>query len=134
MKNNPTTTNPLASESKIQQVAIMEIWNKLPQTRLCLFHVPNGMFSNAREGAKFKAQGVISGVPDLVFIWKGKTHYIEVKCEKGKLSENQKALHQKWMEQGVEVKVMRSSEEIIQFVRKLVEQDTPSEAENFASQ
>ena len=134
MKNNPTTTNPLASESKIQQVAIMEIWNKLPQTRLCLFHVPNGMFSNAREGAKFKAQGVISGVPDLVFIWHGKTHYIEVKCEKGKLSENQKALHQKWMEQGVEVKVMRSSEEIIQFVRKLVEQDTPSEAENFASQ
>ena len=66
-------TNPLASESKIQQVAIMEIWNKLPQTRLCLFHVPNGMFSNAREGAKFKAQGVISGVPDLVFIWQGKT-------------------------------------------------------------
>jgi hypothetical protein len=38
------------------------------------------------------------------------------------------------MEQGVEVKVMRSSEEIIQFVRKLVEQDTPSGAENFASQ
>ncbi len=127
-------TNPLASEGKIQQVAIMEIWNKLPQTRLCLFHVPNGMFSNAREGAKFKAQGVISGVPDLVFIWQGKTHYIEVKCEKGVLSENQKALHQKWMEQGVEVKVMRSSDEIIQFVRKLVEQDTPSGADHFVSQ
>lgn len=127
-------TNPLASESKIQQVAIMEIWNKLPQTRLCLFHVPNGMFSNAREGAKFKAHGVISGVPDLVFVWAGKTHYIEVKCEKGKLSENQKALHQKWMEQGVEVKVMRSSDEIIQFVRKLVEQDTPSGADHFDAQ
>jgi hypothetical protein len=134
MKNNPTTTNPLASESKIQQVAIMEIWNKLPQTRLCLFHVPNGMFSNAREGAKFKAQGVISGVPDLVFIWQGKTHYIEVKCEKGKLSENQKALHQKWMEQGVSVNVMRSSEEIIRFVTELVSQGRSSEAENCVSQ
>ena len=127
-------TNPLASESKIQQVAIMEIWNKLPQTRLCLFHVPNGMNIDARQGAKFKAQGVISGVPDLVFVWNGKTHYIEVKCEKGRLSENQKALHQKWMEQGVEVKVMRSSDEIIQFVRKLVEQDTPSGVDHSVSQ
>jgi hypothetical protein len=126
--------NPILSESKIQQVAIMEIWNKLPQTRLCLFHVPNGMFSNAREGAKFKAQGVISGVPDLVFVWNGKTHYIEVKCEKGKLSENQKALHQKWMEQGVSVNVMRSSEEIIRFVTELVSQGRSSEAENCVSQ
>lgn len=127
-------TNPILSESKIQQVAIMEIWNKLPQTRLCLFHVPNGMFSNAREGAKFKAQGVISGVPDLVFVWNGKTHYIEVKCEKGKLSENQKALHQKWMEQGVSVNVMRSSEQIIRFVTELVSQGRSSEAENCVSQ
>jgi len=127
-------TNPILSESKIQQVAIMEIWNKLPQTRLCLFHVPNGMFSNAREGAKFKAQGVISGVPDLVFVWNGKTHYIEVKCEKGKLSENQKALHQKWMEQGVSVNVMRTSEEIIRFVTELVSQGRSSEAENCVSQ
>jgi len=127
-------TNPILSESKIQQVAIMEIWNKLPQTRLCLFHVPNGMFSNAREGAKFKAQGVISGVPDLVFVWNGKTHYIEVKCEKGKLSENQKALHQKWMEQGVSVNVMRSSEEIIRFVTELVSQGRSSEAGNCVSQ
>jgi len=127
-------TNPILSESKIQQVAIMEIWNKLPQTRLCLFHIPNGMFSNAREGAKFKAQGVISGVPDLVFVWNGKTHYIEVKCEKGKLSENQKALHQKWMEQGVSVNVMRSSEEIIRFVTELVSQGRSSEAENCVSQ
>jgi hypothetical protein len=127
-------SNPILSESKIQQVAIMEIWNKLPQTRLCLFHIPNGMFSNAREGAKFKAQGVISGVPDLVFVWNGKTHYIEVKCEKGVLSKNQIALHQKWMEQGVSVNVMRSSEEIIRFVTELVSQGRSSEAENSVSQ
>jgi len=112
----------------------MEIWNKLPQTRLCLLHIPNGMFSNAREGAKFKAQGVISGVPDLVFVWNGKTHYIEVKCEKGVLSKNQIALHQKWMEQGVSVNVMRSSEEIIRFVTELVSQGRSSEAENSVSQ
>jgi hypothetical protein len=101
----------------------MEIWNKMPETRLCLFHIPNGMFSNAREGAKFKAQGVISGVPDLVFIWAGKTRYIEVKTESGRLSTEQVKLHQKWKEQGVEVKVCRSSREIIELVRSWVEED-----------
>ena len=100
----------------------MHIWNTMPETRLCLFHVPNGMFTNAREGAKFKAQGVIAGVPDLVFVWQGKTHYIEVKTEKGRLSEQQKALHQKWAEQGVDVRVCRTSEEIINFVSELVQQ------------
>jgi len=109
------------SESAIQQEAIMHIWNKLPETRLCLFHIPNGMFTNAREGAKFKAQGVIAGVPDLVFIWAGKTHYIEVKTAKGYLSTQQKALHQKWSEQGVIVNVFRSAEEIIDFVANLVQ-------------
>lgn len=99
----------------------MHIWNKLPETRLCLFHIPNGMFSNAREGAKFKAQGVIAGVPDLVFVWAGETHYIEVKTAKGVLSKPQKALHQKFAEQGVFVNVCRSSEEIIAFVAELVQ-------------
>ena len=101
----------------------MKIWNEMPETRLCLFHVPNGMFSNAREGAKFKAQGVISGVPDLIFVWNGITHYIEVKTQTGYLSKNQKTLHAKWSEQGVEVKVMRTSEEIVSFIRKQVEQN-----------
>jgi hypothetical protein len=115
------------TESKIQQEAIMHIWNTMPETRLCLFHVPNGMFTNAREGAKFKAQGVIAGVPDLVFVWNGKTHYIEVKTEKGRLSEQQKALHQKWAEQGVIVNVVRSSEEIISIVSELVQQSKSDE-------
>ena len=111
------------TEAKIQQEAIMKIWNEMPETRLCLFHVPNGMNIDAKQGAKFKARGVISGVPDLVFVWQGKTHYIEVKTQIGVLSKNQKALHAKWSEQGVKVEVMRSSEEIVSFIRKLVEQN-----------
>jgi len=113
--------NSQFSEGKIQQEAILHIWNRLPETRLCLFHVPNGMFTNAREGAKFKAQGVIAGVPDLVFIWAGKTHYIEVKTEKGNLSKPQIELHQKWAEQGVVVNVFRSSQEIINFISQIVQ-------------
>jgi hypothetical protein len=122
MKLNRSNYNLLQSEGKIQQEAIMEIWNKMPETRLCLFHIPNGMFSNAREGAKFKAQGVISGVPDLVFVWAGKTRYIEVKTENGVLSKNQIELHKKWRSQGVDVNICRSSIEIINLVRSWVEE------------
>lgn len=113
------------AESKIQQDAILHIWNKLPETRLCLFHVPNGMNSDARQGAKFKAQGVIAGVPDLVFVWAGKTHYIEVKTANGYLSPAQKKLHAKWSEQGVIVHVCRSSEEIIDLVAGWAGQNKP---------
>jgi len=113
------------TEAKIQQEAIMKIWNEMPETRLCLFHVPNGMNIDARQGAKFKAQGVISGVPDLVFVWQGKTHYIEVKTPQGYLSKNQKALHQKWMEQGVFVNVFRSSAEIVDFIATTVGRNKP---------
>lgn len=115
--------NSQLSESKIQQDAIMHIWNKFPETRLCLFHIPNGMFSNAREGAKFKAQGVIAGVPDLVFVWAGKTHYIEVKTANGRLSPGQIELHKKWAEQGVQVNVMRTSKEIIDFIADRLRSD-----------
>ena len=110
------------TEAKIQQEAIMKIWNEMPETRLCLFHVPNGMNIDARQGAKFKAQGVISGVPDLVFVWAGKTRYIEVKTENGVLSKNQIELHKKWKSHGVEVNICRSSIEIISLVRSWVEE------------
>lgn len=114
------------TEARIQQEAFMKIWNEMPETRLCLFHVPNGMNIDARQGAKFKAQGVISGVPDLVFVWAGKTHYIELKTASGVLSKNQKSLHAKWAEQGIKVHVMRSAEQIISFVREVVSQSKPA--------
>lgn len=34
------------------------------------FHCPNGGKRDAREGARFKAMGVLAGVPDLFFLWK----------------------------------------------------------------
>ena len=50
-------------------------------TDLQVFAVPNGGKRNAREAARLKKQGVLSGVSDLVVIWPpAKTAFIELKA------------------------------------------------------
>jgi len=51
-----------------------------------LTHVPNGEKRPARTGALLKRMGVIRGVEDLQFIWKGRLCAIEVKPEGAYLS------------------------------------------------
>lgn len=64
---------------------------RYPELKL-LFHIPNGGKRNAREAARFKQMGVKPGVPDLFLpVPRGRYHglFIEMKSEKGKLSEYQ---------------------------------------------
>ena len=75
--------------------AAMKSW-KYPELKL-LFHVPNGGSRGKVEAARFKAEGVKAGVPDLFLpvargIWHGL--FIELKRQKGgRVSEAQ----QKWL-------------------------------------
>lgn len=90
-----------------EQMAVMEwaayrlgMW---PELRL-LYHVPNGGSRNRIEAARLRAQGVKSGVPDLVLPvarvgWHGL--YIELKRRKGgRLSEEQRRWLDDLQEQG----------------------------------
>lgn len=90
-----------------EQMAVMEwaayrlgMW---PELRL-LYHVPNGGSRNRIEAARLKAQGVKSGVPDLVLpVARGGWHgmYIELKRRKGgRLSEDQRRWLDDLQEQG----------------------------------
>ena len=78
------------SEDRLQQICFLWHWNEYPDQRGLLFHVPNGGNRNAREGAKFKTMGVIPGVSDLIFLYDGVAHFIELKNEKGVQSKRQK--------------------------------------------
>ena len=75
------------SESKIQQEIFVWFWNKfcLPkcEPREVIFHVPN------ENQHRLVNIGVLPGVSDLVFTWKGRHYYCEVKDNKGKQSGNQ---------------------------------------------
>jgi hypothetical protein len=55
-----------------------------------IFSIPNGGGRTISQGALLKATGVLKGVPDL-FV-PSKKLFIEVKTEKGKLSDDQKTI------------------------------------------
>jgi len=56
-----------------------------------IFAVPNGGFRGQREAGRLKAEGVVSGISDLIILCpNGKTLFLEMKKTTGKLSPNQK--------------------------------------------
>ena len=66
-----------------------------------LHHSPNGGRRSAREGARFKALGVLPGWPDLTLIWEHPTSagsitaFLELKAGRNKLSDEQKAFKER---------------------------------------
>jgi hypothetical protein len=84
-------------EDDLQAACITWFDYQYPKLKNLLFHVPNGGHRNIREAYRLKKQGVRPGVSDLILlIPKGNFHgmCIEIKSEKGKLSDNQK----EWLE------------------------------------
>lgn len=51
-------------ENKIQGTYHWWLWNTYPLTRYCCFHIPMGFNLGEVAGAKLKAMGGVSGVPD----------------------------------------------------------------------
>lgn len=89
-----TTRKPSTDEEhRIQCSCVRWFTLKYPQYRGLLFAVPNGGRRDAVTGAKLKAEGVIAGVSDLIFLKRNSRYcglLIEMKKPKGKQSESQK--------------------------------------------
>lgn len=82
-----------------------------------LYHIPNGGSRDAIEGRHLKAQGVRAGVPDLHLpVARGEYHalYIEMKTEKGRLSEEQKQRFERLRGERNCVEVCRGWESAVQ--------------------
>ncbi|CAI9119565.1 VRR-NUC domain-containing protein [Brytella acorum] len=73
----------------------------------------NGM----REGARRKARGCVPGVPDLHVTYAGRTLYIELKTETGRVSKEQRELHARLRRAGAVVAVCRSADAVLEFLR-----------------
>ena len=110
-----------------EQVAVFE-WaevakQKYPELEL-LFAVPNGGLRHVVVAKKLKAEGVKSGVPDIVLpVPKSEFHglFIELKYGKNKPSENQKRWATKLTQQGYCVALCYGAMEAIAQIKLYLE-------------
>jgi hypothetical protein len=65
------------------------MWNKHPETRGCFFAVTNNS-EHAVRGLQRKGLGLVSGISDCLFFWKGILYCFEFKSKTGKQSDRQK--------------------------------------------
>lgn len=92
-----------------------------------MYHVPNGGYRNKAEAGRFRAQGVKSGVPDIVLpVARGGWHglYIELKrTVGGRVSEEQREWLDRLTEQGYYAAVCRGWEEAKDAIEGYLQRD-----------
>lgn len=92
-------------ESNIQRNCIRWFRAQYPEPRYLIFAVPNGGHRNRITAAIMKSEGVRAGVPDLCVIGQNKILFVEMKSEKGRLSDSQKEVAEIMMTNSIPVTV-----------------------------
>ncbi len=101
------------SEDEFQIMSNRYINANYPDLRHFYFHVPNESATSDKMRMKLSAKGVLSGVPDFIFL-KPKTWAIELKTPKGSISPKQKSLHDLWEKfAGIETFVCRTPADVV---------------------
>jgi len=109
--NSETRPRDGNAEAKIQ-AAIVE-WIRTVAPELIVFHPANGGLRSKAEAARFKWLGVLAGVPDLVVIGlDGRVWLIEVKTERGCLSDEQRVIKDRCVVLRVPYAVVHSIDEV----------------------
>lgn len=121
------------SESKIQQDAFTEIRNRYPETYGLLYHCPNGGLRDKRTASIMRGLGVVPGIQDLHFLWKGTHYIIEVKDHKGRVSADQKVIHAQHKLHGTNTYIFRTAEQIIYFVEYIIQNKSLEAFDRFIS-
>jgi len=91
-----------------------------PKLRLNLFAVPNGSNIGQRAGAYMRAEGLRSGVSDLIFCYNGVSTFIEVKTPKGRQNENQKEFQKAVENSGFSYVLVRELDVFRELIRVLI--------------
>ena len=106
-----------------EQVAVIQ-WFRIAYPRLILFAIPNAAKRSPQLANYMKAEGMLAGVADLFLMKPNSKHhgmFIEMKAEKGLVSEKQEYFLQQARHFGYHAVVCKSFEsaqaEIIKYLR-----------------
>lgn len=89
-------------------------WVRYAYPKLMLFSIPNGGKRSKAVAGKMKAEGVISGIPDILVAKQSGGYpalFIEMKSAKGRMSENQIEVKKQLEAEGYKVEVCYSFDE-----------------------
>ena len=115
---------PREEEHRIQCACVKWFRLQYPKMSHNLFAVPNGSKRDPVTAAKLKAEGVLSGVADIIFLKPNRFYgglLIELKTPKGRQSDSQKLWQSKITEDGYKYVVVRSIEEFMTEITNYIE-------------
>jgi len=101
-----------SKESDVEKALTAYLRFALPREAVS-FHIPNGGYKlSVGELARLKAAGYTAGVPDRCVLWGGRAYWFETKGPKGRISEVQAAMFERFAVSGHHVHVVRSVEDM----------------------
>ena len=108
-----------ATEAQIQSACVMWLWNSYPQTRGLFFAVTNNS-EHAVRALQRKSLGLVAGVSDCLFMWRGKTYCFEFKTLTGRMSDAQKKWSTRVMAHSFDYFVVRDFESFKQLIQEIL--------------
>ena len=111
-----------SSEHTLQVKCVQYFRHAFPEYDELLFAIPNGGKRNVRVAVKLKAEGVVSGVPDLFLaIPSGEWHGLFIEMKNGKsndVTDNQQRIMFKLAMQKYKTAVARSYEDFCKIIQE----------------
>jgi Holliday junction resolvase len=98
----------LRKESELQR-ALVQV---LSSAGWLVMHIPNQSTRGRQRWA-----GLLPGAPDLVAVKRGRVVFLEVKTQRGKVSEKQSEVHDLLRLHGMEVRVVRNVDDIADLIQ-----------------
>lgn len=107
------------SEARLQSNCVRWLWNTHPKTRGLFFSVTNNS-EHIGRGVSRKALGLVPGVADCIFLWKGFAHFIEFKKQFGKQSLEQKSWQAKVEEHEFDYYIVRTESDFKEIINSIL--------------
>lgn len=103
---------------KTESILQQQICEYLSIKGVFYFSVPNEHYNISHaQRMTLKKMGLLPGMPDLAILANGSIYFLEVKTESGRVSEQQKNIHNVLTSMGYIVEVVRSVEDVQRFVK-----------------